>query len=268
MQSPSNPQDVDSKEIGIVPEHEELVGYVYRRVVREVLARIDQRLAELEKHAAPDPAEARASKSRWRTGFGIRLNKWAVYGAIGLVLGAGIAGAAAAWRSSDAEAARILVARFMPQFVSDLLGPKDDQQAPADADTPAVQQAAAPAAAPLQATVANQSPPDDVGRDTDGQAAAPPAPDVAPLLEKMARDIESLTQQMEQLKLSQDQMSRDNATAVQQLQAGQDQLVRIIKPTTGAAPAPKPAVSQQRATAGRPPHKPPPPASFLFRRPS
>ena len=49
MQTVPNPQDVDPNEIGIVPENEELVGYVYKRVVREVLARIDQRLAELEK---------------------------------------------------------------------------------------------------------------------------------------------------------------------------------------------------------------------------
>src|SRR5437762_5634594 len=44
MQPAPNTQDVDPNEIGIVPENEELVGYVYKRVVREVLARIDQRL--------------------------------------------------------------------------------------------------------------------------------------------------------------------------------------------------------------------------------
>src|SRR5690242_8927250 len=60
VQATSNPQDVDPNEIGIVPEHEELVGYVYKRVVREVLARIDQRLAELEKHATTDGSEAQS----------------------------------------------------------------------------------------------------------------------------------------------------------------------------------------------------------------
>src|SRR5579864_2031686 len=155
MQTPSNPQDVDPKDIGIVPEHEELVGYVYKRVVREVLARIDQRLAELEKHTASD-AGAGQGTARSREGFIDRLwlSRWAIPGSSGLVLTAALVGGTLAWRSSDTDPAKSLVARLTPQFVQNLFSAKDSQDAAPDpAAAPAASQATAdgapaPAAAP------------------------------------------------------------------------------------------------------------------------
>ena len=101
--------------------------------------------------------------------------------------------------------------------------------------------------------------------DNDARPAAATSPELASLVQKLTTDIENLGQGIDRLRMSQDQMSRDNAMAMQQLQAGQEQLVRLVKPAAQNANAQaKPSAPQRAAT--RPPRAPRPAPSVLFRR--
>jgi uncharacterized membrane protein YccC len=79
------------------------------------------------------------------------------------------------------------------------------------------------------------------------------SPEVAQLLQTMARDLANVGQRIEQLKASQEQMATDNAKAVEQLKAGQEQMTRLIakaseqnlRPKT-SAPPPRPIASPTR----------------------
>jgi pyruvate/2-oxoglutarate dehydrogenase complex dihydrolipoamide acyltransferase (E2) component len=271
MQPAPNSQDVDPNEIGIVPENEELVGYVYKRVVREVLARIDQRLAELEKQAAPDPTEVSVFRSpSTASGPASLLRRWGTRGAVASLVSVVVIGGVAAWYFSDLDGPRTLVARWVPMFGASSSQPQEGQSAPKDGqDTPmdvsaralerippAATDSAPPAAAPLPSAPT----------DSDTRTAAAGSPELASLVQKLATEIENLGQGIDRLRMSQDQLSRDNALAMQQLQAGQDQLVRLIKPSSQNAQAQaKPLAGPQRA-ATRPPRNPKPAPSLLFRR--
>jgi hypothetical protein len=262
MQQAPNPQDVDPNEIGIVPENEELVGYVYKRVVREVLARIDQRLAELEKAAAPDPTEASVFRSAIAAGRGnSAFRRWGVRIAIASLVSVAVIGGAAAWYLSDSDGPRALIARLVPSFGSSGSAPQDGPSPQKDGQDTAMDQG-------TRATdSATPQPPSSSpsASDNDARPAAATSPELASLVQKLTTDIENLGQGIDRLRMSQDQMSRDNAQAMQQLQAGQDQLVRLVKPSAQNANAQaKPSAPQRAAT--RPPRTPRPAPSLLFRR--
>jgi pyruvate/2-oxoglutarate dehydrogenase complex dihydrolipoamide acyltransferase (E2) component len=268
MQTAPNPQDVDPNEIGIVPENEELVGYVYKRVVREVLARIDQRLAEIEKQAAPEASEASVFRTAsTASGDTSLLRRWGTRVAIGALLSVAVIGGAAAWYFSDADGPRTLVARWIPLFGSSSSAPQDGQSAPKDGQDMPMDlsargvQTTTDGAAPQPASLPT-SPPDN-----DMRPAAAGSGELAPMVQKLTSEIETLGQGIDRLRMSQDQLSRDNALAMQQLQAGQEQLVRLIKPTAQNAQAQtKPAAGGPRRAATRPPRNPAPAPSLLFRR--
>jgi hypothetical protein len=264
MQPAPNPQDVDPNEIGIVPENEELVGYVYKRVVREVLARIDQRLAELEKQAAPDPTEASVFRSAIAAGGGNSVfRRWGVRIAVALLVSTAVIGGAAAWYLSDGDGPRALIARLVPSFGSSDSALQESQPAQKDGQDTAMDSGTR--GPQLGATDGAASPPASGSSDNDARLAAATSPELASLVQKLTTDIENLGQGIDRLRMSQDQMSRDNAQAMQQLQAGQEQLVRLVKPSSQNANAQaKPAAPQRAAT--RPPRTPKPAPSLLFRR--
>jgi len=261
MQPAPNPQDVDPNEIGIVPENEELVGYVYKRVVREVLARIDQHLADLEKQAAPDPTETSVFRSAIAAGGGNSVRRWGVRIAVASLVSVAVIGGAAAWYLSDSDGPRALIARLVPSFGSSGSAPQEGQPAQKDGQDTAMDSTT------RGATDGAASPPASApgSSDNDARPAAASSPELASLVQKLTTDIENLGQGIDRLRMSQDQMSRDNAMAMQQLQAGQEQLVRLVKPSAQNANAQaKPSAPQRAAT--RPPRTPKPAPSLLFRR--
>jgi hypothetical protein len=265
MQPAPNPQDVDPNEIGIVPENEELVGYVYKRVVREVLARIDQRLADLEKQAAPDPTEASVFRSAMTAGgSNSAFRRWGVRIAVASLVSVAVIGGAAAWYLADSDGPKALIARLVPSFGSSSSTSPDNQPAQKDGQDTAMdqgtrspQQGAADGAAPPASSTGSS--------DSDARPATASSPELTALVQKLTTDIENLGQGIDRLRMSQDQMSRDNALAMQQLQAGQEQLVHLVKPSAQNANAQAKPAAPQRA-APRPPRAPRAQPSLLFRR--
>ena len=162
----------------------------------------------------------------------------AVRGFVGVLLAACIGVAAIAWQSSYGDAAKQMIARWAPQLVLTSWPPPENPRLPAQQSPPAVQVAAANAApsppAPLAQTAAEGVAP----------SAAALSPESAQLLQSMAGDLATAGQEIEQLKASQEQMSRDIAKA----------RVQNLRPKI-SAPPPRPAAAPARKP--MPPFPPP-----------
>jgi hypothetical protein len=94
-----------------------------------------------------------------------------------------------------------------------------------------------------------QTGPEDVA-----PTAAAPFPELAHLLQTMARDLATVEQEIEHLKTSQEQMVRDNA---EQFKATQEQMTRLIT-TAEQSLRPKISAPTPRPTAATPTRKPVP----------
>jgi hypothetical protein len=175
-------------------------------------------------------------------------------GLIGLLLAACIFIAAFVLQSPRGDAAKPMFARWAPRLISTSSLPMENPGLPAQPSPSAVQVAAAePVAA--QPTPLAQSAPRAVA-----PTAAPVSPEVAQLLQTMARDLANAEQRIEQLKAGQEQMAIDNARAVEQFKASQEQMTRLIakaseqnlRPKT-SAPPPRPIASPTRKPVPKPP---------------
>ena len=242
MQSTQNVQQIDPSEIGLAPEKPEKAGYdqLYRRVLREVLTRIDTRLAAIEKPGVAADAAAAASTGDAAGTNGGRLARIKAplgrlrgRNAVGLALLVVLVGGSVAW--SQREAGTSLMDRWMPGASETSQDEASAQQGNEDA------------------MMSNAS----LRGSEDGAANGGPAT----LMQRMARDIAELQQGIEQIKSTQDQASRDHTRAIEQLQAGQDQLMRLVSRMSNTAQArggalpPSPpqqiiVTPQQRTTTG------------------
>ena len=119
-------------------------------------------------------------------------------------------------------------------------------------------QEALPQATPPQPTSLAQAPP--APQDAAPTAVAPPTaaapaasapPDQAQLLQKIARDLATLERNIEQLRTNQQQMATDNARAIGELKASQEEMKRTLakapeQPLPRISPPAKPPVSVVR----------------------
>jgi len=227
----------------------------YERVVREELARVQERLAQLAPvgMAAPAPPSVKIAPAAFdpdSTADKLDANITAfraadVHGVdeqsarpsakrglarilIGVLIAGTIAGAGAAW-ATYGEDVKPLIASWTPEIstswssISEKLGLSGEQTAPpgqgASADAPAQQAAPSTAAA---------------------TTAAPVSGDIGQMLQGMARDIAGLQQGIEQLKAGQEQMARDNAKLAEQLKASQEQMSRVMARASEANLHPRP----------------------------
>ena len=240
MQSEPKTPEIDPRDVGIAPETTEPPGRIYKQVVREVLARIDQRLADIERQAVTEPAEGRASG---RAPLRNRLKRVSV----GLLVMAGVIGAVVVWQRFDGDTAKAMVARFTPGFLTDAPATQDDQEAAQGAGSMTVGTAAdgTPSSDARSAMADTPAAPlDRTTPEPDGQqTTASVSPDMASTIEKMSRDIATLGQGIEELKASQEQLSRDSAKATEQFKASEDQLIRmLLRVSEQQTPQPKAAV--------------------------
>ena len=173
-----------------------------------------------------------------------------------LLLAACIGVAGIAWQS---EAAKRMIAKVATQLVLTSSEPAEDPESSAQPTKPAVEMAAASAASPQPAPLAQTAPA------AVAPAAAGPSADSAQL-QSMARDlasagqeIEQLKASIEQLKASQQQMSRDMAKTSEN-KASENKVseqtsrpkASALPPRSAAAPARKPIAPyppRQAATA-------------------
>jgi hypothetical protein len=225
----------------LIARADERLAHAYEQIVRadEQIARVNEQVSKLEHDAVRNPSAAlRRVPSRGRP---------MLRGLIGLLLAACIFIAAFVLQSPRGDAAKPIFARWAPRLISTSSLPMENPGFPAQPSPSAVQVAAAePVAA--QPTPLAQTAPRDVA-----PPAAPVSPEVAQLLQTMARDLANLEQRIEQLKAGQEQMAIDNAKAVEQLKASQEQMTRLIakaseqnlRPKT-SAPPPRPIASPTR----------------------
>ena len=266
MDRAPNLQDFPS-ETRDTPKHERM-GSDYKEIAREVLARIDRRLAAIDRDNPPypseDPSEARLIESRSETALGIMssddqaaLVRLAWRGLIGLFLSASLV-AAISFLWSHTETAMQTVAQ-VPQLVLDSMAPAEKPQPGPEPGPPATPKATAEAvpaqAAPLPRTAA----------DYDRPKPAPVPPELTELMRKIDRNIAGLAQAVTELRLAQQQVAGDNAKSVEEIRASLDQLARAVARAPEQARALEQANASEQAKAPRqvaqakPPA--PPPAS-------
>lgn len=265
----------------------------YERVVREELARVQERLAQLapagtavaaapQVKTAPNAFDTHSSSANNLdaniTAFraadvgGARRRSSPKRGVapflIGLLVAGTIIGAGAAW-ANYGEAVKPLIASWAPQVgemwsqVSERFGSTGEQNArTAPSATPDTTE---PPPTPPQVTASQPAAPPAVA-----PSAAPASPDVGQMLQDMARDIASLQQGIEQLKAGQEQMARDNAKLTEQLKASQEQLTRVmaraseqsLHPRPPLPAPPKPLASTARRPMPAPVSTVPPPQAI------
>jgi hypothetical protein len=257
MNRAPNLQDTAASNIRKTPEKER-ADYDYKEIAREVLARIDQRLADLEGNAPPRPAGAPDDTGAGDAGeiepVGDDMNPddrsalvgLALRGLFGLVAVTSLFGAIA-YLWSHLGGTEPSVAQSSPRAVLSSVMPEEKAQPVAEPsasaaarvvaeDTSAQAAAPAPVAAPAQAgaqpQAATAASPARTAADNDKPAPAPVSPELAALLRKLDRDVAGLAQAVNELRAAQQQASQqasdDTTKSADEIKAGVNQLARSI----------------------------------------
>ena len=282
MHSTLNPQQADP----LADPHDDVL-----------VARIDEELSKLAHDAMRDPLDPQthtgsdfsagpavppvdttfrpaAVYQGLRPSFGVR----AIRAFIGFLLAVCIGVAGVVWQAYG-DAAKQMIARWTPQLVATSSPPPENPGLPEQPNPPAVQANAAKAAPPQPAPPAQAA--------AEGVAPAAAAPESAVLLESMARELASARQEIDQLKASQEQMSREIAkakayeakaslakasqTRASQTRASEQNLqprISALPPRSAAAPVRRPLPpSYPPPQAAAAPVLPPAPAPYVPRQP-
>ena len=265
-----------------------------------LVARIDEELSKLAHDAMRDPLDPQTHMGsdfsagpavppvdttfrpaavnhvqapRLRPSFGVR----AIRAFVGFLLAVCIGVAGVVWQAYG-DAAKQMIARWTPQLVATSSPPPENPGLPEQPNPPAVQANAGKAAPPQPAPPAQAA--------AEGVAPAAAAPESAVLLESMARELASARQEIDQLKASQEQMSREIAkakayeakaslakasqTRASQTRASEQNLqprISALPPRSAAAPVRRPlppSYPPPQATAA--PVLPPAPAPYVPRQ--
>ena len=203
----------------------------------------------------------------------------AVRAFIGFLLAVCIGVAGIVWQAYG-DTAKQMIAKWTPQLVATSSPPLENTGLPEQPNPPAVQANAAKTAPPPPAPVAQAAP--------EGVAPVAAAPESAVLLESMARELASARQEIDQLKASQEQMSRELAksSSAKSSQAKSSQTrayeakaslakpseqhlrptISALPPRSVAAPARRPMPSYPPPQAAAAPALPPAPAPYYVPR--
>ncbi|MBR0695626.1 hypothetical protein [Bradyrhizobium lablabi] len=240
MNSTPNPKATEPDEL-LVTRADERLAHAYEQIARadEQLARLNEKLSKLEQDATRHPSAVPGRRPpRGRP---------PLRGFIGLLLAASIFAAAFVSQSSVGDAAKLAVAGWASQVISVSSRPSGKPGLPAQQESPSVTQVAAAEPVAPQPTPSAQAAPQDVAA-----TAAPVPPELAQMLQTMARDLANVQQGIEQLKASQEQTAQENAKVAEQLKVNQEQMTRLIAkaseqdlPRT-SAPPPRPVATSTR----------------------
>ena len=248
MHSTPDPKQADPPNVLVARADEEL-AHAYAQITRadQEIARAEEQLSKLERDAARHPSDHPQTRMNTfrpavpgkRPSLAVR----ALRGFIGFMLAACIGVAAIAWQSPYGDTARQIIAGWAPQLVLTSWLPLVKPGLPAQPGPPAIQSAATTAAPPQPAPLA-QTAPENVA-----PTVAALSPELTQLLQSMAHDLATVGQGIEQLKASQEQMARDNATAAEQLKTSQEQMARVIAKASEQSLRPKISAPPPRPTA-------------------
>ncbi|MGJ5137411.1 hypothetical protein ACQR1V_05445 [Bradyrhizobium oligotrophicum] len=241
----STSKEVDPGDVALPPD-DAVCEEIYQRVLAEVRARIDQRIAAIEAQAAADAVEAAepaAGIEHLETPPPAR-RRPVLRAMITLMASAGLVGAAITLARDHTEtitsvtdrieAAVQSIRRENAQTVNPAVtletaanGSSVAETAPA---SPSPSVSPTPETSP-SASSTRSSDPSSAMAEATSERDMPPAPDrdVMPLIEKIAHDVAELQSGFQEFKSSQEQANRDQARAIEQLQASQDQLVRAVR---------------------------------------
>ena len=226
-------------------------AFDYKEMAREVLARIDQRLADLgadantppdESDEEPDGSEpeleSENASSLMSSEDQAALVRWAWRGLFGLLLSASLV-AAVSFLWSHGDTAAQSVAEVVPRVDAGATTPAEKQ----DAGPPAAARAMADAApaAPAPRT------------DSDRPNPAPVPPELTELMRKVDRNIAGLAQAVTDLRLAHQQATGDNAKSVEDIRASLEQMTRAMDMARMSD-----AQASDQATQARPPTPVPP----------
>jgi hypothetical protein len=195
----------------LIVSADEQIARAYEKIGKadEQLARVTEQLAKMGLDAArppsalsdPQPPPERPARRAL----------------VGLPLLACIVVAALFWQSSYSGGAKLIVARWTPQFVSSS-SLRPEEPSPVQRVPSTVQMAAAEAATPLAQTSPQDATP----------TATATLPDHTQLPQTIARDLANVQRDIEQLKTNQQQMASDNSKAIEQLKASQEEMKRQL----------------------------------------
>ena len=261
----STPKEVDPGDVALSPD-DDICEDIYQRVLAEVRARIDQRIAAIEAKAAADAVEAAepAADREHEDVPPAARRRPVLRAAITLMASAGLVGAAVTLARDHTEtitsvtdrieAAVQSIRRENPQTATPAVAPETAASGSSVAETVETPPASpSPSASPTpEASSAStrSSDPSSAMAEAAPERDMPAANerDLVPLIEKIAHDVAELQTGLQELKTSQEQANRDHTRAIEQLQASQDQLARTVRAskteaaTVGAAArlAPRP----------------------------
>jgi hypothetical protein len=221
---------------------DERLAHAYDQIARadEQLARLTAQLARMEQDTARHPsAIPPAAVLRQPPPRGT------LRGFVGLLAATCIIGAALISWSDYGEAVRPIIARWVAPYISSVswLAPATPQP-PAQPGPSSVRVATA-GPAPLLAA-AQAGPPDSAS-----PTSALASPELAQLLQTMARDLATVQRGIEELKANQERFAGENAKAVEQVKASQEQVARLV-----AKVSEKPSEQDPRARTAAPPPQP------------
>ncbi|MCA6118349.1 hypothetical protein J6524_26245 [Bradyrhizobium sp. WSM 1738] len=228
----------------------------------EQLARLTEQVAKMERDDAHPPSARSAPQSDPQSPRKLAFRTLAA-----LPLAACIIVVALVLQSSYGDGAK----RGAPQLASTQSAPPENPSSPAE-PTPSTVQVAGAAPAPPQASSPQApslaeapspqaSPPQapTLAQATPPQDAAPPAAAAAPeptqLLQTIARDLANLERNIEQLRANQQQMASDNAKAIGDLKATQEEMKRALAKASEQNPPKVSAPATQRAPTFRKPER-------------
>ena len=211
-------------------------GYDYKEIAREVIARIDQRLADLEVNAPPESFDAQfhlePASRLLGSGYHVSFARRAARGLIGLLLVASLVGAASLLWSHNETAMR-RVAQWLPRFDLGSTTPAGQPEPGSTATARAMADPASPQAAPARTAA-----------ETDRPKAAPVPPELAELMRKIDRNLAGLAQAFTDLRLAHQQATGDSIKAAEDIKASLDQLARALP----SSATPSAAISGSAAT--------------------
>jgi hypothetical protein len=211
----STPKSIEPPD-ALVERADERLAHAHEQITRagEQLARLDEQVAKMERDAARPPSTGPGPQSP--------PGRPAIRALVGLPLAACIIVAALVLQSSYGGGAKLVVARWAPQIASTPPLPPENPPVPAQPAPSIVQVAAAEAAPPQAAPLAQTAPPETA------PTAAAALPDHTQLLQTMARDLANMERSIEQLQATQQQMASDNSKAIAELKASQEEIKRVL----------------------------------------